>query len=80
MRLPLSQSKVNLGTVDKRDVAERIITSQKPAFTSYTLEIDVEKKRLRLCFVSLSFLQSLSHMSILFYDMMRRGELKARNL
>lgn len=39
VRLPLSQSKVSLGTVDKRDVAERIITSQKPAFTSYTLEI-----------------------------------------
>jgi len=39
VRLPLSQSKVSLGTVDKRDVAERLITSQKPAFTSYTLEI-----------------------------------------
>ncbi len=39
VRLPLSQSKVNMGTVDKRDVAERLITSQKPAFTSFTLEV-----------------------------------------
>lgn len=35
VRLPLSESSTTLG----RDVAERIITAQKPAFASYTLEI-----------------------------------------
>lgn len=39
VRLPLSQSRVDFGTVDKRDLAERLITSQKPAFTSFALEI-----------------------------------------
>lgn len=36
VRLPLSQSKPKLG----REIAEYIIESQKPAFTTYTLEID----------------------------------------
>jgi phage tail-like protein len=35
VRLPLSQSTVRLG----REVADRLIMSQKPAFASYTLEI-----------------------------------------
>lgn len=35
VRLPLSQSSTNLG----RDVAERLIESQKPVFVSYELEI-----------------------------------------
>lgn len=35
VRLPLSESKNGIG----RDVAERIITAQKPAFASYRLEI-----------------------------------------
>ena len=35
VRLPLSRASTRLG----RDVADRLITSQKPAFSSYTLEI-----------------------------------------
>jgi phage tail-like protein len=35
VRLPLSRASTRLG----RDVADRLITSQKPAFASYTLEI-----------------------------------------
>jgi phage tail-like protein len=35
VRLPLSQSETRLG----RDVAERLIASQKPAFTAFTLEV-----------------------------------------
>jgi phage tail-like protein len=35
VRLPLSQSSVKLG----REVADRLVASQKPAFAAYTLEI-----------------------------------------
>jgi len=35
VRLPLSESDTNLG----REIADRLIASQKPAFTSYTLEV-----------------------------------------
>ncbi len=36
VRLPLSESDTGMG----RDVAERLINSQKPAFASYTLEVE----------------------------------------
>lgn len=35
VRLPLSQSQIDLG----REIADRLIESQKPAFVSYTLEV-----------------------------------------